>query len=113
LQLKAALLLIASVLSQAICSSVVYAEAVSLQSCPARMLIHNNGTILFDGKIFTDQVQLKAYLKGYKTRFPKCRMAFSMDDNQNIRFETLGRVLLLLQETGFEPGVGFVTKPRG
>src|SRR6201999_540841 len=58
LKLKAALLLVASTLVQVAYPPLVYAEVASLPSCPAQMLIHNNGNVLFDGKTFTGQVQL-------------------------------------------------------
>jgi len=78
--------------------------------CHAKLRIHTNGSVLFDNVLYTDQSLLKARFVRYKKHNPNCFMNLTAD--RNIRFETVGHVVLLLQQTGLGGRIGFLTEPR-
>ena len=76
--------------------------------CSAKIFVHASGAVEFDGASYPDTVKLKPRLVEYRKSHPDCVPSVTTD--KKIRFATVGKVIILLQEIGFLK-VGFLTEP--
>ena len=84
------------------------ATANTSDLCPAKILVHANGAVDFDGESYSDNVKLKLRLAEYWKRHPDCVPSINAD--RGIRYETVGKVVVMLQEAGFMK-VGYLMEP--
>jgi len=92
-----------------LCFLAASVDASASEICPAKIFVHANGVVDFDGTPFSNDAKLKVKLAEYKKSHPNC--VPSLTAEQNIRFEAVGRVVVLLQEAGFLK-VGYLTEPK-
>jgi biopolymer transport protein ExbD len=97
--------LVAVLVFMAFCAAA--AEASDL--CPAKIFVHANGIVDFNGIPFSDNKKLKLRLIEYKKSYPHCLP--SVKGDKDTPFEAVGQVVFLLQQVGFMK-VGYLTEPR-
>jgi biopolymer transport protein ExbD len=107
--MKAAAMMSLGVL--ALSASAVFAPAATAGDlCPVTPVIHTNGTVSLDGKLYSDPAKLKVRLFDYRKHNPNCAMNFHADPGTPFLF--IGRVMVMLQQTGNLGKVGFLIEPR-
>ena len=84
--------------------------ATGTELCRIKPVIYANGSVLFDGALFSDPKKLEARLIEYKKHNPGCLMSFVGE--KGTHFEVFSHVFLLAQKAGFSGRVGFLTEPR-
>ncbi len=95
----------------ALSASVVFAPAANAWvACSVRTVIHADGTVSMDGKLYSDRAKLKIRLLDYQKHNPNCAMNFHVDPGTP--FQAIGRVMVMLQQTGNLGKVGFLIEPR-
>lgn len=77
--------------------------------CGMEPTLYANGSVQFDGVMYSDRVKLRSRLIAYRKRNPGCFMSFVQQ--RDTSFKAVGRLVLTMQEAGFDH-IGFLTEPR-
>jgi biopolymer transport protein ExbD len=88
-------------------SQAAIAEAPKM--CRSTPTIYANGSVRFDGALYSDRSKLKSRLIVYRKRNSDCFM--SVTQQRGTSFKAIGGLVMTMQEAGFDH-IGFLTEPR-
>lgn len=98
-------LVVGAVLSVAVSPNTARASDL----CFTKTLVRKNGDVVIEGKLYSDQIALRARIADLKSRKPDCFVSLTWEKGTSIK--TIEHVALVLRNMGVS-SVGFLTEPN-